>query len=113
MNRVFVVQEQPHMNISPATEFGPLIFLMGPGEHAFNPTRVVNTMREVIEEQNFTSSDHLLLIGDPVLIGCAVAITDQWMQGKNPGSDPQPKLKILKWDRELRRYLPIELPLAE
>ena len=115
MSRVFVVQEQPHMNISPATIFGELIFMMEPGEHAFNPTRVVHTMRDCVEVNKLTPEDYLLLIGDPVLIGCAVAIVDQWLQSHDMGERKslQPhKLRILKWDRELRRYLPIELPLA-
>lgn len=117
MSRVFVVQEQPHMNISPATDFGSIIYMIGPGEHAFNPTRVVSAFRDCIEQNKFTADDHLLLIGDPILIGCAVAIVDQWMQAEwaqaGSLSDTAPKLRTLKWDRELRRYLPIELPLTQ
>ncbi len=115
MSRVFVVQEQPHMNISPATEFGSIIYMIGPGEHAFNPTRVVHAFRDCIEQNAFTADDYLLLIGDPVLIGCGMVVVDQWMQANWRQIDDQessPRLKILKWDRELRRYLPIELPLA-
>lgn len=116
-SRVFVVHEQPQFNVSPATEFGELIFMMGAGEHALNPKRVVDEMRIIIQSRNFTKDDYLLLIGDPVLIACASACVDQWLQSIwkditwDSGPTP-PTLKVLKWDRELKRYLPIELPLA-
>ena len=114
--RVFVVQDQPSMNISPALEYGEIVMMLDPGDHAFNPTRMINALRTIVEERNFEVSDYLLLIGDPVAIGCAMAITDQWLQANwdqpiDEGS-AGPKLKVLKWDRQNRRYLPIELGLA-
>lgn len=113
MSRVFVVQEQPHVNITPAREYGELIFMLPPGTHSFNATRLVHDLRDCVEHNHFTSSDFVLLIGDPVAIGAAVAVSDQWLQDKWNADDPPPKLKVLKWDRQERCYLPIELPLAE
>jgi hypothetical protein len=106
--RVFVVQELTHVNISPALEFGSLLFMIGPGEHALNPQRVLDTYRQCVHEHDFRAEDYVLLIGDPVLIGCAVAVIDQWMQHKHY----ETPLNVLKWDREMKRYLPIEIPLA-
>ena len=111
MPRVFVVQEQPHMNISPAMDYGKLVYMIGPGEHGFNPKRAIDTYRACLQEHSFECGDFLLLIGDPILIGCAVAITDQWLQSRYGTCTPE-SLNVLKWDRENKIYIHLELPLA-
>lgn len=106
--RVFVVQESPQINITPAMDFGELIFLLGPGVHSFNPARMLDSMRVIFEDRNFQPEDYLLLIGDPVAIGAACATADQWLQVVSKHS----KLRVLKWDNQHKRYLALELPLS-
>lgn len=102
MSRIFVVQEQPHINVSPALNYGDeLIFMLPPGNHAFNPTRMAEKFKDVIEEKNFSEDDYLLLVGDPVAIASAAIHVATWLE--------KPPLKVLKWDRQSNRYLPIEI----
>jgi len=111
-NRVFVVQQPatfsqslrrfvPKYDLSPARDFGKLVFILGPG----------NIFRErlaqsVIHIQNvmgdFKPGDYLLAIGDPVAIAAASMVASF----KTGGA-----VKLLKWDRHASRYhcFPIDL----
>jgi hypothetical protein len=53
---------------------------------------------------NFTSGDYLLLTGDPAIIGVACSIVSDITTGK---------YKLLKWDKQERRYYPIEIDLYQ
>jgi len=48
--------------------------------------------------------DYLLLIGDPAIIGVACSIVSDITNGK---------YKLLKWDKQERKYYPIEINLHE
>ena len=54
--------------------------------------------------KNFTKNDHLLLTGDPALIGVACSIVSDITNGK---------YNLLKWDKQERKYYPIEINLYE
>ena len=49
-------------------------------------------------------SDYLLLTGDPAIIGVACSIVSDMTNGK---------YKLLKWDKQERKYYPIEINLYE
>ena len=54
--------------------------------------------------KNFTQKDYLLLTGDPAIIGVACSIVSDMTNGK---------YKLLKWDKQERKYYPIEINLYE
>lgn len=104
--RVFVTQETDR-NLSSAKVFGKLIVLLQNSEvyghrQLPNYTNLSDTIRKQLERNNFCSTDVILPIGDPILIGLsinhAVEITDGLF-------------KVLKWDRERTEYDLIELDI--
>ena len=54
--------------------------------------------------KNFTEKDYLLLTGDPALIGVACSIVSDITNGK---------YNLLKWDKQEKKYYPIEINLYE
>jgi len=105
-HRVFVVNEPMRYNpndghrsidLSPAYEFGDLVFLSPPGNPPLDPDYITQRMRELLVD--FTSNDFLLPIGHPVLIGWATALAAQRAGGR---------IKMLHWLRQYLRYTVIE-----
>lgn len=102
MAKVFVIQEQDGKNILPALSFGrPIILLPNNANAGLDPSLYIDTIKQKLTE--FTSDDFLLLIGDPVFIGAAVAMA----------SVKTSVVKVLKWDRFEKIYYPIELNLLK
>ncbi len=66
------------------------------------PGPLIFKLRKVL--RNFTSEDSLLLTGDPAIIGVACSIVSDITNGK---------YKLLKWDKQERRYYPININLYE
>ena len=54
------------------------------------------------ELKDFNDNDYLLLIGDPAIIGLCCAIAADINNGK---------FKVLKWDRNDKRYYDLEIDL--
>ena len=54
--------------------------------------------------KDFGEKDFLLLTGDPAIIGVACSIVSDITSGK---------YKLLKWDKQERKYYPIEINLYE
>jgi hypothetical protein len=52
--------------------------------------------------KDFRQDDYLLLTGDPALIGVACCIVSDLTNGK---------FNLLKWDKQERRYYPIEIDI--
>ena len=106
MSRVFVVQNQHHadhtgqlvpkFDLSPAQEYGKIVLLLSPSARPFSPRHVIGALSEALA--TFGDDDYLLLIGNPVLIGLAVAIASR----RNCG-----RVRVLQWDGKARRYIPI------
>lgn len=102
MSRVFVVQESPNINLSPAFDYGDeMIEVVPKGNHSFFPGKLRNSIELKLESHGFCADDYLLLVGDPVVI-LMVGIAAKNMVGEQ-------NLKVLKWDRQDHRYLPLEL----
>ena len=107
---VYVVQEipgtkegKPKINILGATKYGAFKFLLPElSQIIFSPGPLVFKLRQALK--NFSSRDYLLLTGDPAIIGVACSIVSD-MTGGN--------YKLLKWDRQERKYYPIEINLYE
>ena len=52
--------------------------------------------------KDYKSKDYLLLTGDPAIIGVACSIVSDITNGK---------YKLLKWDKQERKYYPVEIDL--
>jgi hypothetical protein len=109
-NKVYVIQEipgtkegKPKINIIGAQEYGEFIFLLPElSQIIFSPGPLIFKLRKALK--NFKKEDYLLLTGDPAIIGVACSIVSDMTSGN---------YKLLKWDRQERKYYPIEINLYE
>ena len=112
-SRVFVIQEiagtkagNPKINIMGASTYsstGKFNFLLPEfSQIIFSPGPLVYKLRQGLKD--YTSNDYLLLTGDPAIIGVACSIVSDITNGK---------YKLLKWDKQERKYYPIEINLYE
>jgi hypothetical protein len=110
MPNVYVIQEipgtkegKPKINIIGASQYGKLNFLLPElSQIIFSPGPLIFKLREKLK--NFTQKDYLLLTGDPAIIGVACSIVSDMTNGK---------FNLLKWDKQERKYYPIEINLYE
>ena len=112
-SRVFVIQEiagtkagNPKINIMGASSYsssGKFNFLLPEfSQIIFSPGPLVYKLRQGLKD--YTSNVYLLLTGDPAIIGVACSIVSDITNGK---------YKLLKWDKQERKYYPIEINLYE
>ena len=107
---VYVIQEiagtrdgRPKINIIGAAEFGVFKFLLPElSQIIFSPGPLIFKLRKGL--QNYRPTDFLLLTGDPAIIGVACSIVSDMTNGK---------YQLLKWDKQERKYYPIEINLHE
>ena len=107
---VYVIQEipgtqagNPKINIMGASQFGQFKFLLPEfSQMIFSPGPLIYKLRQGLKD--FTKDDHLLLTGDPALIGVACSIVSDITNGK---------YNLLKWDKQERKYYPIAINLYE
>ena len=107
---VYVIQEiagtragNPKINIMGASQYGQFKFLLPEfSQMIFSPGPLIYKLRQGLK--NFKQGDHLLLTGDPAIIGVACSIVSDITNGK---------YNLLKWDKQERRYYPIEINLYE
>ena len=107
---VYVIQEiagtkegRPKINILGAAEYGTFKFLLPElSQMIFSPGPLIFKLRKGL--QNYSSKDFLLLTGDPAIIGVACSIVSDMTNGK---------FNLLKWDKQERKYYPIEINLHE
>ena len=107
---VYVIQEvpgtragNPKINIVGAQKYGDLKFLLPElSQMIFSPGPLIFKLRKLL--RNFKPEDHLLLTGDPALIGVACSIVSDITNGK---------YNLLKWDKQERKYYPIKINLYE
>ena len=105
---VYVIQDipgskvaAPKINIVGATQFGKLkVLLPENSQIILSPTYVITTLRQKLKDYN--PKDYLLLTGDPAIIGVACSIVSDITNGK---------YSLLKWDKQERRYYPVEIDL--
>ena len=107
---VYVIQEiagtregKPKINIMGAAEYGTFKFLLPElSQIIFSPGPLVFKLRK--ELANYQTTDHLLLTGDPAIIGVACSIVSDITNGK---------YNLLKWDKQERKYYSIAINLYE
>ena len=112
-NKVYVIQHiagsqagTPKINIMGAASYstsGKFIFLLPEfSQMIFSPGPLIFKLRKGLKD--YTPEDYLLLTGDPAIIGVACSIVSDITNGK---------YKLLKWDKQERKYYPIEINLYE
>jgi hypothetical protein len=107
---VYVIQEiagtkegRPKINIMGASQFGVFKFLLPElSQIIFSPGPLIFRLREGLKK--YRTKDFLLLTGDPAIIGVACSLVSDMTNGK---------YNLLKWDKQERRYYPIEINLHE
>ena len=105
---VYVVQEiagtregRPKFNIMGAAEYGKLKFLLDErSQMIFSPGPLIFKLKTLVK--NFKPTDYLLLTGDPAIIGVVCSLVSDITNGR---------YNLLKWDRQEKRYYPIEIDL--
>ena len=111
--KVYVIQEisgsqagSPKINIIGAAAYstsGKFNFLLPEfSQMIFSPGPLIFKLRKGL--RNYTPDDYLLLTGDPAIIGVACSIVSDITNGK---------YNVLKWDKQERKYYPIEINLYE
>ena len=107
---VYVIQEipgtkagAPKINIMGAAEYGTFKFLLPEfSQIIFSPGPLIFKLRKSLKD--FNANDYLLLTGDPAIIGVACSIVSDMTNGK---------YNLLKWDKQEKKYYPIEINLHE
>ena len=107
---VYVIQEiagtqagNPKINIIGASSYGKFKFLLPEfSQMIFSPGPLIFKLRKGLKD--FKQGDYLLLTGDPAIIGVACSIVSDITNGK---------YNLLKWDKQERKYYPIDINLYE
>ncbi len=86
-------------DISSAEKYGDMDFLLGPTAAPWSSDSVLKEMRQKL--RYFKEEDYLLLIGNPILIGWAMALASQYSH----------RVKALQWSGKDGSYIPVEADL--
>lgn len=108
MSKVFITQEKlrrdsfgnmvPEFDMTPALRFGDPVVLVPAGRALFAPVLTVRTLKDKLA--SFGEEDYLLTVGDPSIIAVAAMIAGEVNHGR---------VKLLKWDRQMRDYIAIQI----
>lgn len=107
--KVFVIQNQhrwspeqkgfvPKYDVSSAKIFGELREVLSPTASPFKPAMVLPDIQKALCD--FTDDDHLLLIGNPILIGMCVAIAAVANAGR---------VNLLQWSGKESKYICVKV----
>ena len=97
---VFVPQVMDY-NVRSAEKFGDLKIMLSDRKQMILASGPL-TFELQKHLKDFNDNDYLLLIGDPAIIGLCCAIASDINNGK---------FKVLKWDRNDKRYYDLEIDL--
>ena len=97
---VYVLQEMGR-NVRSAEKFGDLKIVL-PDNRQIVLSSGPLTFKLQHELKDFNDNDYLLLMGDPAIIALAGAVASDVNGGR---------FKILKWDRDEKKYYDIEIDL--
>ena len=97
---VYVLQEMGR-NIRSAEKFGDLKVVLSDNKQIVLSSGPL-TFKLKHELKDFNDDDYLLLMGDPAIIAVAGAVVSDVNGGR---------FKVLKWDRDEKRYYDIEIDL--
>ncbi len=92
----------PSVNIGPAQEHGDVVVMMPAQASFFATNDLMNQIANHLDSYDFDEGDALVALGDPAVIGAACAYL-----GKK-----RAKFTMLRWDKQLGRYLRVVLNLS-
>lgn len=90
----------PTVDLTAANKFGEVVVMLPPAANRLHTAPLVAAIKERMAD--FAPHDYLVAVGDPslmVIAGCVAA-------RKNLG-----RLRLLKWDRRAKDYLPTEIQI--
>jgi hypothetical protein len=100
---VFLVQENPYINVLSAADYGDIVVLFESGQQImFSPQPAIRKLKRKLKD--FNDNDFLLMMGDPAAMGIACCVAAEMNRGK---------FNILKWDKKQQRYYPVSVNLNE
>ncbi len=100
---VFLVQENPYINVLGAAEYGDIVVLFESGQQImFSPQPAIRKLKRKLKD--FDDGVYLLMMGDPAAMGIACCIAAEMNRGR---------FNILKWDKKQQRYYPVGINLNE
>ena len=100
---VFLVQENPYINVLSAADYGDIVVLFESGQQImFSPQPAIRKLKRKLKD--FNDNDFLLMMGDPAAMGIACCIAAEMNRGK---------FNILKWDKKQQRFYPVSINLNE
>jgi len=88
------------VDVTPAKVFGELNIMLPSGMNFADASSVVDQLRSKLQHFD-PDHDYLLSLGDPVVISVACALIGY----------EHDYFRLLKWDRNQRRYIPYEVKL--
>ena len=99
--RVFIVQgSSGRLDFSPAAEYGELVHLLADRDSVFRMDRTLSKLSKGIKD--ITTSDFILPVGNPTLIGIAIALAADHLEGN---------VKVLQWLGKEKEYIAISAKL--
>tara|TARA_R100001369_G_C3305061_1_gene166376 strand:- start:1078 stop:1410 length:333 start_codon:yes stop_codon:yes gene_type:complete len=94
MSTVYITQDTPGRNFLPAKKYGTLKGLLeGNVQIVLSAAPVIRKLRRRLRD--FNDDDYLLLTGDPVIMGIAIAVAMEVNRGR---------VNLLKWDKRESGY---------
>lgn len=93
----------PSVNIGPAHEHGDVVVMLPPQASFYATADLVEQLSNHLEAYDIEGGDALIAMGDPSVIAAACAYL-----GARFG-----KFSVLKWDRQLGRYLKVTLDVRK
>ena len=100
---VFLIQENPYIDVLSAQEYGDIVLLFESGQQImFSPQPAIKKLRRKLKD--FDDNDYLLMMGDPAAMGIACCIASDINRGR---------FKILKWDKIQKRYYSVSVNIYE
>ena len=100
---VYLVQENPYINVLGAADYGDIVVLFESGRQImFSPQPAIRALKRKLRD--FDDNDYLLMMGDPAAMGICCCIAAEMNRGK---------FNILKWDKKQQRYYPVSINLNE
>lgn len=107
MAKVFIIceptkrlgsQRVSSVDLTPAAEWGEPVILLRTDQLSIDTSSSLSQLHRKLKD--FCDSDFLVPIGDPVLMCAASMIAGFYNEGR---------VRILKWDRILKKYYPISI----
>jgi hypothetical protein len=101
MKRDFATgQMTPVMDFRKVLEYGDPVVCLPPGRVSLAPGPTVDALKQALRD--FTDDDYIVSVGDPSAIFIAAMVV---------GQNNRNKCKLLKWDKDARRYIQVTVDL--